>query len=127
MVHIGHEPRVERVVAVVRHLHRTALGNHEVAHDAAFGDEPEQPAVGLPVEDRVALAVEDAFEIPDPRKPLYPAHVDVGFQVHFAALVLPGGDVAARIDGLGKGREFRGGGDAARRGRQSYRRGKKGQ
>ena len=43
----------------------------------------------------MAFAVEDAFEIPDPRKPLYLTHVDVGFQVHFAALVLPGGDVAS--------------------------------
>ena len=127
MVHVGNKARIERVVAIVRHLHRTARRNHEVAHDAALGDEPEQSAVGLPVEDRVAFAVEDAFEIPDPRKPLYLTHVDVGFQVHFAALVLPGGDIAARIDGLGKGREFRGGGDAARRSRQSYRHGKKSQ
>ena len=127
VVHVGHETRIKRILAVVRHLHRTALRDHEVAHGAALGDEPEQPAVGLPVEDRVALAVEDALEGPDPRETFYLAHVDIGFQVHLAAFVLPCGDVAARIDGLGEGREVRSGRDAARGSSQSYRHGKKSQ
>ena len=75
----------------------------------------------------MALAVEDALEGPDPRETFYLAHVDIGFQVHLAAFVLPCGDVAARIDGLGESREVRSGGDAARGSSQSYRHGKKSQ
>ena len=127
MVHIGYEACEKGFIAVVRHLHRTTGGDHHVTHDAALGNQPEQAAVGFPVQDRMAFAVEDALEIPDARKTFYLTHVDIGFQVHFAALVLPCGDVAARIDGLGKGRKVRGGGDTARNGSQSYRHGKKGQ
>lgn len=75
----------------------------------------------------MAFAVENALEIRNPRETFYLTHVNIGFQMHLAALVLPCGDIAARIDGLGKGREIRSGRDASRSSGQSYRHGKKGQ